>query len=220
MNDKNFIIKICGIKDPELAGRAVELGAKYIGLMMYKGSKRHVTLENATAIAKEVRNKGGVPVPVFVDSNANEMLEICEKLSIDTVQLHGSISRRQHHQLPSYIRRIYVIHVDDNGHVTIGEDEQESVEYLNADRDILLFDRFTGGSGKSFDWNHFINPFCMPFILAGGLNPINVKSAIKTLEPYGIDVSSGVENESGNKDPFLIKEFIAAARDVRGIVNA
>lgn len=209
-NHSNFIIKICGIKDPDLAASAVEAGAKMVGLMMYHKSKRYVEPEQAAIIAKSVKAKGGIPVAIFVDADADAMLTLCHLTGIETVQLHGDISRSEHIKLPENIRRIYTMHVSKYGQVL--PELTKSLSCLNSERDLLLFDSEKGGSGISFNWNNFKSPYCMPFILAGGLNSGNVIEAISKIRPYGIDVSSGVENAMGNKDIQLIRQFIAATK--------
>lgn len=84
-------VKICGLRDPELAAEAVKMGANYIGIMFYKASSRYVDIDTAGTITNAVKKAGGTPVAVFVDTAAQEMKSICEDLGIDVVQLHLSL---------------------------------------------------------------------------------------------------------------------------------
>ena len=203
------VIKICGVRDPEIAKAAVEAGATHIGVMMYAGSKRYVDLEVAAKISQAVKSAGGVPVAVFVDATAEQMEAACEATGVETVQLHGTISRSAQHQLPNHYRRIYVLHVDADG--VCLDDTDDGVAKLKADRDILLYDGVEGGSGRAFSLQSFKNCYDFPFLLAGGLRPETVAEAIKIVQPFGVDVSSGVENSLGGKDISLIRKFIVAA---------
>lgn len=204
--NQTTIIKICGITDPELAATAVKLGTHYVGIMMYNLSKRYVNLNTAKTIAAHVTRAGGIPVGVFVDTPAHEIKSICQLCDINVVQLHGDISRRGHQYLPESLQRIYVLHVNDDG--TINADTTHGLEYLDNQRDMLLFDGLKGGSGRVFNHNKFSYHGKIPFLCAGGLNPDNISTAIVTMRPYGVDVSSGVENAHGVKDKMLIKQFI------------
>ncbi len=202
----NAVIKICGIRDTELAKKTVNLGAQYVGIMMYPGSKRYVDLDQALKIAHAVKSVGGIPVAVFVDATADQMQAKCEAMGIDTVQLHGSSPRTEHHQLPDNYHRIYVLQVSREG-IFQGDSDRGAMS-LKEDRDLLLYDGIDGGSGKPFSLEHFKNPYDLPFLLAGGLRPETVENAIKQVHPFGVDVSSGVEVLAGVKDLDLIKTFI------------
>lgn len=206
------LIKVCGVRDATLAADAVKMGVEFIGLMQFDQSKRYIDIEKTKEIAKTIKNSGGTPVAVFVDADAKKMLSVCEKANIDTVQLHGSVSRKEHDKLPSQLRRIYVIHVNEEG-LLLG-DPDGGADFLNPHRDLLLFDREHGGNGKTFIWNNFVNPYEMPYFLAGGLSPHNVMSALLKLHPDGVDVSSGVERTPGKKDKDLIQSFVTNVKEV------
>jgi len=200
-------IKICGLKDPELAYKAAKEGADYIGIMFYPKSKRVVELATAIEIAKATKKAGAQPVAVFVDHCADKMLEICETADIQIAQLHGEISRREHQFLPEEIKRIYVLHVNNLGEIVNGADPE--IKLLKAQRDYFLFDGLVGGMGKQIKID-CVGDFArrMRFFIAGGLNKDNVGLIIDRCKPYGVDVSSGVEDEKGNKSLALISEFI------------
>lgn len=203
------IIKICGITDPQLAANAVRLGADYIGIVMNKCSTRYVNMDQAKQIAASVNNASGIPVAVFVDTPANEMIAICNECNINTVQLHGETSRKEHRYLPHTFQRIYVMPVNQDG-IPL-PDLDSGLDYLDEKRDFILFDGVTGGSGQTFKWNDFKYTGNLPMLVAGGLTPNNVATAMSLLEPSGVDVSSGVEKMQGIKDLELIRKFIKNA---------
>lgn len=203
-------IKICGVRDPNIAKQAIELGARYIGIMCYKKSKRYVTPEQGKKIADIVKTAGGIPVAVFVDQEADEMLSLCETMGVEVAQLHGSPSRRTHSQLPETIQRIYVLPVNEKG--VVQPDLDQGLSKLNVQRDYIMYDSLEGGSGRTFDLSKFSHPYSLPFFLAGGLTSDNVAEMIRSVHPNVVDVSSGVEITPGVKDLNKIKKFIDAVR--------
>ena len=203
-------IKICGLCDPDMAKKVVELGAHYIGIICYPGSKRYVKPELGRKIAKATQLAGGIPVAIFVDQDATQMLLLSEMMGVDTVQLAGSTARRMHAELPENFQRIYVLHVSQQGSVQI--DSDQGLSTLLFARDKIMYDGLQSGSGHTFTLHHFMNPYPMPFFLAGGLTAENVENAINTVHPDAVDVSSGVESAPGVKAFNKIKAFINAVR--------
>lgn len=202
------LIKICGLRDRELAQQAAQAGAHFIGLVFHPDSKRFVSIKEAKQIATATRQSGAEPVAVFVNSNANEMHTICEETGIRIVQLHGMVARQQHRLLPDHYQRIYVLPVAADGSY------DDRFNSCKAERDFLLFDHQYAGSGKTFNWKLFNYSGNFRWILAGGLTPDNVSVALTHLQPSGVDVSSGVENNSNEKDILLIKNFINRAQSI------
>ena len=208
--DTSIKIKICGIINSKMADYAAKNGADYIGLMFYKKSKRYVKDINiACEIAETSKKSGAEPVAVFVDSTIDEILKICKKTQIQIVQLHGEISKNELVKLPANYTKILAVNVDYNGKII---DTNLRLNYINPKKDYLLFDGINSGSGKSFTWNNFFTKTSMRFFLAGGLNPNNIKEAVSIVNPYGVDVSSGVENNPGEKSKKKFKSFINQAR--------
>lgn len=205
---RNLMIKICGITDPEIAKKAANMGANYIGIIFHPGSPRFVTLNQAAEIALAAENAGALAVAVFVDQSAYEMQSICEAANIRTVQLHGAKSKQQHHQLPADYQRIYVQFVTQSGEMI----HDSSLKHLDQHRDLVLIDHIESGKGKTFDWLKFKYKLACPWLLAGGLSSHNVDKAVKVLKPNGVDVSSGVEFQLGKKDSDLIETFIKTVR--------
>lgn len=200
-------IKICGICDPQLAYDAAQLGADFIGMVFYEKSKRNVSVELAAEISKYAKQGGAQPVGVFVYNNAEEIKAICRTANLQIAQLHGIGAKNAYKFLPDDICKIYVINVNYDGEIN-----QENLDGLDKDKDLLLYDGIDYGSGKSFSLDNF-NPYPdFRFFLSGGLNSCNIKTAISKVHPYGVDISSGVENEYGQKDIKLIKQFIETVR--------
>lgn len=199
-------VKVCGttrLKDAQLA---VECGADAIGFIFYKKSPRCVTVKTA----KEICSK--LPpfvhrVGVFVNETADTINRIAERCGLDAVQLHGDES-------PAFCKKIKrrvikAVRVKDSGSLK-GLSWYPVEGYL---LDTYKEDQW-GGTGKVFDWELAVRAKNYgPVILAGGLNARNVKAAVKKVQPYGVDVSSGVEQSPGKKDPKKVKAFLKAVRE-------
>lgn len=186
-------VKICGVKDPEIAQFAASNGADYIGLIFDENSKRNIELDMAKKVAETTRNAGAVPVAVFVNQDAKAMKHILEETGITWAQLHGERACKEHVHLPRNITRIFEMRFGPHG--------------LDPKRDYLLYDNQTPGSGKTFEWENFSPDPDFPYFVAGGINACNLKLAKSQLKPDVIDVSSGVEVD-GIKDKQLIEELL------------
>ena len=184
-------IKICGLTRLCDIKAVNEYKPNYIGFV-FAESKRRVTPEQAAAL-RERLNHGIIPVGVFVNEEPQIILDLVQKKTIEMIQLHGDESEE-------YISKIKSL----TGKPVIKAGYSEAADYL-------LFDSPEPGSGKTFNWDT-IGKVKKPFFLAGGLNIENVAEAILTLNPFAVDVSSGVET-NGIKDPEKIKEFIRRVRD-------
>lgn len=202
-------VKICGVTHPGDAEYAACSGADYIGIIFAEQSRRKVSLPVAKGIAEATREAGAEPVGVFADQAADQIISICEKTGIDTIQLHGAASQQALHALLGCYSIIHAIFVEKNGIPLQAQTLPSSV--------IPLYDNSNGGKGAPFDWKAFSPPKNTYWILAGGLNAVNVAEAIALLKPNGVDVATGVEffNET-RKDPILVKAFIEAAKNVKG----
>lgn len=196
-------VKICGLKEEEHVQSAVDAGATWIGFMFAK-SKRQISIQRAVELAKLIPSHVK-KVGVFVNPTEQEVRAAFETVGLDFVQYHGN-------EDPTFITQIgypSIKAISIRGY----EDVEKASSY---DVDYYLFDApgtdYAGGSGHVFDWS-LLDQLSIPrksVILAGGLNSENVTRAISQVEPFGVDVSSGVE-KNGLKDSELIKEFIEAA---------
>lgn len=201
-------VKICGIRKLEHAKTAVKCGVDFLGFIFVEGKSRYIAPQKAKIIIQKIRqNFPAIKMAgVFQDENLNKVNEIAYLLNLDFVQLHGEES-------PAYCQNAIkpVIKA-----IAVKDVKSQIIKTLNKYKKNIasfLFDSAEGGSGKKFDWNLVEDiSKSYPVILAGGLNCKNVKQAIKTVRPHIVDVSSGVEDENGDKDVKKIKEFIKIAK--------
>lgn len=205
-----MLVKICGINEAEMAKYAIKAGAHYIGMIFHPASRRAITLEQAKRVTEATLKTRGKPVVVVVNQTADEIVEVCRMLGVNIVQLHGVIAKQQEYLLPNDLHRIYVCQVNYDG--TLAESPSTN---LDIARDFLLFDGMNAGSGKTFNWQKFkyLGPF--RWFLSGGLAPDNIQAAVHSLHPIGVDVSSGVEDSSGNKNKQRIVTFINKIKQTR-----
>ncbi|MGR3777336.1 phosphoribosylanthranilate isomerase [Bacillus paramycoides] len=199
-------VKICGITDVETAKSACEYGADAIGFV-FAESKRKITPEQAKEIIQELPAHV-LKVGVFVNESVEVIQKTADECGLTHVQLHGD--EENYH-----IRRLNIPSIKAVGVVTESEIKNANI----YETDYVLFDSpkewFHGGNGKTFSWEllaHMPNELREKTILAGGLNILNIEEAIRTVQPYMIDVSSGVETE-GKKDIEKIKQFIQKAKE-------
>lgn len=197
-------VKICGLKEPEHVQTAVNAGANFIGFV-FAPSKREVSIEQAQALAKHIP-ASVKKVGVFVNADETFLKDVYNKVPLDYIQYHGDETNAfiQHIGLPA-IKAFSI---------------RNTADVLNAasyDVDYYLFDApgidYRGGSGHTFDWS-LLERSNIPrekVILAGGLNPSNIAQAIQLVQPFGVDVSSGVE-QNDVKNHTLIKCFLQAAK--------
>ncbi len=199
-------VKVCGITNTADALQAAELGADALGFIFYKGSKRYIDPRDAGRIISSLPPFVS-SVGVFVNQSASEVKGAAEASGIDTVQLHGDETPEFCAGLP--YKLIKAVRVKD----TV---DTERVELYPVRA--ILFDKHTdemyGGTGSSFDWAVLKDiQISKKIILSGGLTPENVIRAIETVEPYGVDVSTGVEDSPGKKNHMKMRKFIEAVKN-------
>jgi phosphoribosylanthranilate isomerase len=199
-------IKICGITRPEDAWRAAELGADAIGLVFYEPSPRNVSIEQASEIL-DILPPFVTSVGLFVNASADEIHNILELLNLDLLQFHGD----EPPEFCASFDRPWIKAI----RMAEGVDLQAEAERY-ADAWGLLLDAYhpalPGGTGESFEWERVPDDLPTSVILAGGLRAENVGEAIRTVRPYAVDVSGGVEAEKGVKDWGKMADFVAAVR--------
>lgn len=200
-------IKICGIKHLDDALKAVECGADAIGLIFVEKSPRYSSLAAARVVAESLPPFVTV-VGLFMDTPAETVREALKVVPLNLLQFHGD-------EPPAYCDQfglpyIKVLKMRDNVNVVAF-----AQEYPNA-AGILLdtYHEKGGGTGQTFDWSLIPEDMPLPLILAGGLNPKNVASAVERVKPYAVDVSSGVESEPTIKDHKKIEQFIKEVQRV------
>lgn len=199
-------IKICGLKDPDMARAIALAGADAIGLVFYPPSPRHVDLPAAEAITAALPAFVS-SVGLFVDASVTEVKNVLARVPLDLLQFHGNES-------PDYCAsfgRPYIKAV----RVKPGLDLLEYAQRYASARG-LLCDAYSpvapGGTGERFDWRLLPADLPLPLILSGGLVAANVGDGIRATRPWAVDVSSGVERQRGEKDLNLARGFIDAVR--------
>lgn len=206
------VIKICGLTRVEDAVVASETGADFLGLVFCRSSPRYVETRTAAALVRALGDRA-LPaqwIGVFVDESPDEVLRTVDTVGLDGVQLHG----RERPEAVERLRRngLFII----KGHRVSGSEDLAKLGAFKVDAHLLdthVPDSY-GGTGKTFDWSLAA---CVSgerrILLAGGLTVSNVAKAIDMVNPWGVDVSSGVESAPGVKDPDKIRRFITVARD-------
>lgn len=200
-------VKVCGITRVEQAYAISKAGADAIGIVFYKPSARAVLdLSLAADIALATGPFTNV-FGLFVDAPKRMIDEVVSRVPIDGLQFHGNETP----DFCSSFDRPYLKALRMKPGIDI---DTQIKAYTNA-RGILL-DTYVkgvpGGTGEAFDWHKVPQNTKSPIVLAGGLNPSNVASAIQIAKPYAVDVSGGVEVENGNKDLKLVTAFINNAK--------
>ena len=199
-----MFLKICGITRLSDALHAVEHGAGALGFVFWSGSPRHIMPKQAAAIIAALP-PGVDAVGVFVNEPVETVRAVAARTGISTIQLHGD-------EVPAYADALDrpVLRA-----VTVDRVEQASAAWPPGTR--FLMDAADpvrrGGTGKTLDWQRAaVSARGRAVVLAGGLTPDNVAEAIRAVRPFGVDVSSGVEDAPGVKNTDKVARFLASAR--------
>lgn len=196
-------VKICGITRPEDAEAAARFGASYLGFVLWPASPRAATLDVVRQIVPTLP-EGVTPVGVFVDPTRQQINDAAEA-GIRIAQVHSGSGAALSDVAIPVIRAVH-----------LAADRAAGIEPDIAD-ELILLDAHDpvkhGGTGKRVDWKRAqVVARTRRVILAGGLTPFNVRSAIEEVRPFAVDVASGVESSPGIKDHGLLRAFIAAAK--------
>ena len=225
-------VKMCGISKVETIPAIIDAKPDYMGLV-FAPSKRQVTVEQAKTLVEELYKQNVVgnnseaeqtepvtsldtassetikTVGVFVNETIENLLKIAEEIKLDVIQLHGDEDE-------SFIQ---ILKEQSNVEVWKAVQVRSAVDaekWIDSSADMLLFDAYhkdeRGGTGEVFDWSS-LDEFERPFMLAGGIDSTNVARAIRTVRPYGIDISSGIET-NGVKDNEKMKAFTNIVRTI------
>jgi len=202
-------IKICGITQPQDARAAIDAGADALGFVFFSGSPRNANVQQTAAIVAEMP-AFVTSVGLFVNASPAEVDTVLAAIPLDLLQFHGDEEPGYCEQFSRpYIKAIRV------GPET---DLLECSRLYSGARGLLLDAHVPGsygGTGQTFDWARIPAGLGKPVILSGGLNPRNVFSAVRSVKPWAVDVSSGVEAENGPKgikDADRIREFISEVK--------
>ena len=208
-------VKICGIRDNNHALAAVEAGADFIGLV-FAPSQRQVSPAKACEIASAVKKSSDATkvVGVFVNAPGSQVNELADFCALDWVQLSGDESWEYCREVVKPV--IKAIRIDQQSPEELYAELSAGGKLLPPQSFIALLDSRVegkyGGTGESFNWNlaqQVAKRF--PVIIAGGLTPANVGQLVREVQPWGVDVSTGVES-NGLKDASKIRAFVKAVR--------
>ena len=216
-------VKMCGISKVETIPAVVEAKPDYMGLV-FAPSKRQVTVDQAKILVEELhrgyakkygsdtehdKNDTIKTVGVFVNETVDNLVTIANEANLDAVQLHGDEDET------------FIQSLKERTNVEVWKAIQirsaaDVEEWIDSSADMLLFDAYhkdeRGGTGEVFDWSS-LDAFERPFMLAGGIDSTNVARAIRTVRPYGIDISSGIET-NGVKDDEKITAFTKIVKSI------
>ena len=194
-------IKFCGMRRAEDIAALNELKPDFAGFILAKGFKRTISYETAAELGKlidpEIKKVG-----VFVNDDVETVAELVKKGIIDIPQLHGDEDEE-------YIAKLRTLCDAEIIKVFKIKTEEDVSKAAASSADYILLDAGTG-EGKTFEWQ-LIKELKRPYILAGGLDADNIAEAVKTLRPWGVDVSSGIET-NGYKDPEKMRRFMKGAQ--------
>ena len=203
-----MITKICGIQNEDTLTCCEENSVDFFGMIFYPKSPRNISIKDASKLQKKSENFKINGVGVFVNKNINEIEDIIKKVRLKYVQLHGSEDEE-------YIKTLKKMGVKVIKSVSISNiNDLRNISNYNSS-DYFLFDykpmknELPGGNAKSFDWNILKNLNTnKPWFLSGGISIKNIQEILNDINPFGIDLSSGVEKELGIKDNHIINNFI------------
>ena len=209
-------VKMCGISKVETIPAVVEAKPDYMGLV-FASSKRQVTVEQAKTLVEALHKQCKAQndtvsiktVGVFVNETLDNLVTIANEANLDVVQLHGDEDEA------------FIQSLKERTNVEVWKAIQirsaaDAAAWIDSSADMLLFDAYhkdeRGGTGDVFDWS-CLDTFERPFMLAGGIDSTNVARAIRTVRPYGIDISSGIET-NGVKDDEKITAFTKIVKSI------
>ncbi len=211
------LFKICGLLDVDSAVIARECAASFLGFVFVPGVRRELSVEQVARIVSDYRRLCGSGGPFLVGLFANQSTEFVnsaiEECGLDFAQLCGDELADYYEKISARVIKQVKIPIEGDFQNIVSDTIKKVGSVLDSGG-VPLLDRLDkghlGGTGKSFDWNVAASlPKDWEFILAGGLNPINVSDAIASTRPWAVDVSTGVET-LGLKDPSKIKAFSEA----------
>jgi phosphoribosylanthranilate isomerase len=213
-------VKICGLSTPDTLDVALAAGADMVGFVFFPPSPRHISLETARDLGRQVKGRA-LKVALTVDADDATLANIVETLRPDLLQLHGkeSVARLRDIKQALGVPLMKVLAIETTADLA-------PLAGYAAVADRILFDARApkgatrpGGLGTAFDWHVLDNlDLKLPFMVSGGLTADNVAEAVRVTRAGGVDVSSGVERSPGVKDPDMIRAFIRAARASQELV--
>ena len=213
-------VKICANTSIEEARMCIDAGADIIGILVGQEhvSNDFINKEKAKEICEYVNKRCDVSLVTHLTS-ADEIIKLTKYIGNNIIQLHSDIDESEVEKIKNelqYVELVRLIHVASDGTICTDYKKMKYADYYLLDSFNLKTNQ-VGGTGLTHDWNksgELIKQLDKPTFLAGGLNPGNVKIAIETARPYGVDVNSGCKNEHGKKDKEKVKQFVLNAKSI------
>ena len=207
----NLQVKICGITQLIDAQKAVALGADALGFIFYKNSPRNISPDSAAEIIRQLPPEIH-KIGVFVKPTPQWVVDVASRAGLTAIQLHRITHQRELVRLPN-LKTILAVSVGQGDVIHTFRKFGDAV-------DLFLLDTFhpllPGGTGQTFDWSIAAEVSrTVPFVLAGGLTPENVRQAVEQARPFAVDVSSGIELQPGIKDHHKMIQFFKQIEDFR-----
>jgi len=197
-----MFVKICGITNEDDALLAVAMGADAVGFV-FAPSPRQIAVQQAFDITRRLPPEI-LTVGVFRDDHPKRVVELVHRAGVKAAQLHGNETADVVAEVAKSVRWVIKAYPAGSPRVVMAD---------QLATDLILLDAPSPGSGQLFDWTLAGEvPEGMRLILAGGLDADNVADAVRAVEPWGVDVSSGVEKSPGRKDPLKVKRFVERAK--------
>lgn len=208
------LIKICGVKTPDILDHVIAQGADMVGFVHFAKSPRHLGFEEIARLVKQAGDR--IEMVILLVNPDNDTVAAATATGVQWLQLHGSENKMRTADIRerSGLKIIKALPVGDEKDVRFAPTFRTVSDRLILDAKPSKDATRPGGLGKAFDWSllEALDP-SLPFMLSGGLDIDNVSQAVRTVRPFGLDVSSGVEREKGVKDAGLITAFISRARE-------
>lgn len=221
------LIQIAGVIDKEEAEMLMNAGVDYLGFpLRLPVNKEDLTEEEAIDVIKIIKPPHRAVLITYLN-NAEEIIAFCEKLNVNIVQLHGKISKDELGKTKLLNPRLEIFKslvISENNYSEL----ENMVKTLSPWIDAFITDTFDpitgaeGATGKTHDWSiskKLVEISPKPVIIAGGLNPSNVKKAIFEIHPAGVDVHTGVESNDGRKNYELVKKFVEESKEGFAAIN-
>jgi phosphoribosylanthranilate isomerase len=217
-------IKLCGFTRKEDIDTALQLNVHALGFVFYPKSPRYVSPDQAAKLIAVVP-PFVTTVGLFVNATQEQVIEVLNRAPVNLLQFHGDETPEECHRLAEAVQRPFIRAL----RVKSGMDADDLLKYEAQYRAsstwfrALLLDTFVdsfGGSGKVFDWSIIPKELAPRVVLSGGLTVHNIAGAINQLRPWAVDVSSGIEQAKGIKDPIKMRAFVEAIEQTHAQTNA
>lgn len=189
-------LKVCGLTCPKSTYEVAQQ-VDYVGLNFCQASYHCLGPAQGKVLCSAASKGDAVAVGIFDNHSASDIVKLCYETGVDVVQLHGPRSRDEASQLPNNLTKIYVVELDQQGEII----EEHNLNYLDPDKDFILFDKPKSEKNTTIKLSQeVIKNFPFKYFIAGGITSENLSVILANLQPYAVDVSSGVEVADRQKD--------------------